>query len=184
VVDLVILQSVSYVAAAIGVVLAAVNYVITSRREEKRSQQTLETRQAQMFMNIYQQVTSKDYIQAMNKAFEDTQWSTWEELQDHWKDKEFREAFNVIGTYYEGLGVLVREGFLNIRLVALLICGSTLRYWGKLGPIVMDARKGMAYSRFASESEYLYDELVKYLKEHPELQTDAYKGYMDWVKPQ
>lgn len=173
--------------AATGVLVAAVFYIlnlrISQRNQElmlKAQQQTLETRQAQMFMNIYQQVTSKTFIQANNLAFEDSQWSTWEELQNHWKDTEFRESFNIVGTYYEGLGVLVRENLLNIRLVALLICGMTLRYWERLGPVVDDARKGMEFSRFLSESEYLYGELMKYLGEHPELQTTAYRAMKEW----
>ncbi len=29
----------------------------------------------------------------------------------------------------------------------------------------------MNYKRFRSEAEYLYDELMKYLEEHPELKT-------------
>jgi hypothetical protein len=194
-VELADIQTAYYMVAATGVLVAAVFYIlnlrISQRNQElslkaleqsaKAQQQTLETRQAQMFMNIYQQRTSKEYIQASHRIMEESQWSTWVELQENWRDKDFREAFNVVGTYYEGLGVLVREGFLNIRMIALLMCGETLRFWEKVGPVIGDARKDMDYSRFLSESEYLCLELVKYLGDHPELRTGAFKPYSEWA---
>jgi hypothetical protein len=118
-VDLAILQSASYIAAALGVVLAAVNYFVTSRREEKRSQQTLDTRQAQMFMNIYQQATSKDFMSAWN-LFMSSRWEKYSEYRELLQKKEFANATSILNMFWEGLGVLVKEGFLPIRLVALL----------------------------------------------------------------
>ncbi|MCX6654296.1 MAG: hypothetical protein NTY03_04145, partial [Candidatus Bathyarchaeota archaeon] len=64
-VDLALLQSISYMAGALGVCVAAIFYVlnlrisqknqeINQRNQElslKNQQQTLETRQAQMFLN-------------------------------------------------------------------------------------------------------------------------------------
>jgi hypothetical protein len=181
------LSTIRDLVAIFGVIAGFSYYVLTVRANQrnqelnlKAQQQQLETRQAQMFLNIYQQVTSREFGRAYFLAFEDSQWSTWEELQNHWKDNEFGESFNIVGTYYEGIGVLVRENLLSIRWVALLICGLTLRYWEKVGPIVDDARKGMGFSRFLSESEYLYEELIKYLNAHPELQTTSYKARKEW----
>ena len=167
----------SVAVAALRVAAFVANSILVSRREEKRSQQTLETRQAQMFMDIYRQTTSKDYIASWNRVYEDSDWNNAAEFMELWKDNGFRESFNVVGTFYEGVGVLVREGYLSIRLVALLICGMTLSYWGKVQPIIEELRLAFDTSRFLSESEYLYVELVKYLEAHPELQTNAYKPF-------
>jgi mannitol-specific phosphotransferase system IIBC component len=60
-VKLVDVQTISVAVAATSVVAFVVNSILTSRREEKRSQQNLETRQAQMFMSIYQNVTSMTF---------------------------------------------------------------------------------------------------------------------------
>ena len=159
-VDLAILQSVSYVAAALGVVLAAINYVITSRREEKRSQQTLETRQAQMFMNIYDRSQTKEFTNAYIKVIK-TRWSTFQEYKALYNDPEFLEAENIVGNFYEGLGVLVREGLLSVRLVALLMCGMTRLYWERHMGMVEEGRVSLGYKRWRSEAEYLYVELIK-----------------------
>jgi hypothetical protein len=77
--------------------------------------------------------------------------------------------------YWEGLGVLVKERYLDIRLVALLICGMTRNFWEKLIPIKDEGRVQLGFARWMSETEYLYDELLKYLVEHPELSTELKK---------
>jgi hypothetical protein len=77
--------------------------------------------------------------------------------------------------FYEGLGVLVREGLIDIRIVALLICGMTRSYWERHIPVLVDGRKAMGFKRWLSEGEYLYNELLSYLEKHPELDTTIEK---------
>ncbi len=175
----------SFIQAAgiiVGVAYYVMNIRISQRNQElmlKAQQHTLETRQVQMFLDISRQLNSKEYMVAWNRSFEESNWTNYEEFQALWKEKEFREAFSVVGTYYEGLGVLVREGFLDIRYVALLLSGATMNYWSKLNPIVEGARRATGFTRFLSESEFLYDELIKYLDGHPELKTGSYKGFSE-----
>jgi len=173
---------------AASVSIAAIYYAFTlrinMRTQElalKAQQQTLETRQAQMFMSIYNQLTSKEFVEAW-KILSDQKWKNWGEFQKLMEDPNFQNAQNMIGTYFEGLGVLVREGHLNIRLIALMMCGTTIFYYKKIEPILVDARKAMGYSRFMSETVYLYKELEAYLVEHPELSTE-FKEPDAWYRP-
>jgi hypothetical protein len=69
------------------------------------------------------------------------------------------------------MGVLVREGLLPIRMVALLLCGMTRLYWERHVPIIEEGRRVTGHRRMFSENEYLYNELMGYLKIHPELET-------------
>ena len=185
-VDLAEIQTAYYMVAATGVLIAAVFYIlnlrISQRNQElmlkaqeqsaRAQQQTLETRQAQMFMNIYDQVKSSEFTSAYSKVIAQTKWSTFGEYREFYsKDPEFRNMAESLGLFYEGLGVLVREGLLSIRMVALLFCGMTRLYWEKHQPIVEDGRRAWGHKRWLSESEYLYNELMSYLKEHPELDT-------------
>jgi len=86
-------------------------------------------------------------------------------------DPEFDEALNLILSYFEGVGVLVREGFPPIRMVALMMCGMTRYYYEKYQPIIKEGRVAMGFKRWFSETAYLYEELLSYLGEHPELDT-------------
>ncbi len=175
----IVLQTIGVLSAATAAVIGVRSYINSNKRAEeakKKEQETrereLSTRQAQMFMNIYNQLITKEFTKALH-TFYSHKWSNWAEYQETLKDPDFQEAQGIIGTYYEGLGVLVREGYLDIRLIALLICGQTLLVWGKFKPIINEAREELGFSRFMSESEYLYDELLNYLKLHPELSTEV-----------
>jgi hypothetical protein len=177
-VDLVVLQSLSYMAGALGVCVAAAYYVMNLRMNQKNQelslktqQQTLETRQAQMFMNIYQQTTTKEFASAWN-TYISSEWKNYDEYWNLVQKKEFTEPFTIICMYFEGLGVLVKEGFLPIRLVALLLTGMTRAFWEKLMPINADIKVKAGYVRWMSETAYLYDELLRYIGEHPELATE------------
>jgi len=58
-----------------------------------------------------------------------------------------------------------------MRLIALLITGMTRQYWENWIPIIDEARLRFSFPRMMSEAERLYNELMKYLDEHPELKT-------------
>ena len=176
-VELATLQAVSYIMGSLGVFIAAVYYVfnmrstLQARQEANRTQQQqLATRQAQMFMEIYKQASTKEFNEAIMRIFR-SQWSSYAEYQVLYQDKEFRDASNLTQMYFEGLGVLVKEGLLDIRWVALLMCGMTRHYVEKHLGMLEEGRKAVGHPRWFSEAEYLYGELMRYLGEHPELQT-------------
>jgi hypothetical protein len=52
------------------------------------------------------------------------------------EDKSFKEAFWAIGTFNEGMGVLVKEGYIDIRLVAQLMSGGIRGFWERMKPAV------------------------------------------------
>jgi hypothetical protein len=58
----------------------------------------------------------------------------------------------------------------------------TRYFWEKLLPIIDEARVDMGFVRWMSETEYLYDELMKYLDKHPELSTEMKKGLTSMAK--
>jgi len=176
-VDLATLQAVSYIMGSIGVFVAAIYYVFNMRatlqvRKEANTtqRQQLETRQAQMFMGIYNQLVNKEFMKAYWKIM-DSQWKNYDEYRELFRDPEFQSAAYLLGAYFEGLGVLVREGLLDIRWIALLICGMTRTYWEKIETHIVEMRKAIGQRRLGSETEYLYNELMKYLEKHPELKT-------------
>jgi hypothetical protein len=184
-VDLGEIQAAYYMVAATGVLVAAAYYILNLRviqrnqeltlkaleQSAKAQQQTLETRQAQIFINVNDRIQSNEFQTAYDKVVM-TPWATWEEYSKLYRDdKEFRDAERLTQGIFEGMGVLVREGLLPVRMVALLICGVTRLYWERHIPVIDEGRRVTGSRRLYSENEYLYDELIKYLGEHPELDT-------------
>jgi len=157
------IQSAYYMVAATGVLVAAIYYIVNMRV-------TLQTRQAQLFMQLYDRWTFD--IGEKFWDFLDDDFKTAEEyIEKSRKDKEFRRRMSVLSRYHEGVGVLVRFGLLDVKYIAYLASWPTRMYWEKLKPIIEDARRLQKAPRGDSESEYLYNELMKYLEKHPELET-------------
>ncbi|MHA1543173.1 MAG: DUF4760 domain-containing protein, partial [Candidatus Hodarchaeales archaeon] len=111
-----------------------------------------------------------DYLEAQGK-FNDLEWSTAEDFLEDWRNPEGRKTLGTLGAWYEGLGVLVKENLLDIRVVALLLTQLVIQFWDKLIPVIDEVREARMGPRFWIETEYLYNQLIKYIKEHPEIQT-------------
>ena len=73
--------------------------------------------------------------------------------------------------FFEGLGVLVRENLIDMRIIALTMSSDIVIYWEKMKPVVGDFRREWNSARLVDQSEFLYNELMKYMGEHPELKT-------------
>jgi hypothetical protein len=166
-VDLAVLQSVSYVAGAVGVLLAAINYILSTRNADK-------ARQATLFMGIYEAYYSNDFRDSDYALFniEMKNMDDWNRLV---KDREMWNAFVQENLYLTGIGVLVRQNLIDIHLVTLLLSESVFWYWEKYRDGIMECRKGADYPRPGVEVEYLYNRISDYAREHPQLRVTAPK---------
>jgi hypothetical protein len=163
-VDLALLQSVSYIVGALGVGVAAVYYVLNMKT-------TLQTRQAQLFMQIYSKWSEEDWA-ARHIVLGSTFSGSYDDFKKNvLENPEEMKKFQSLMRFYEGLGVLVKENLIHIRLVALTMAGDTIRYWDQTKPMVMQMRSDLKYPRLQSETEFLYNRLIQYLDQHPELKT-------------
>jgi hypothetical protein len=168
-VDQLTLQTIGVGIAAISVVIGVVNSILSSRRDEKRSVINLETRQAQLFWHAVDKFTSREGLDYM-RLIRGVNWSSYEEwLERYRNDAEYKRAYLWFTEIYEGMGVSVRLGHVDIRLVAQYNTKFVLRWWEKYKDVIYERRKMLNDRRYRSEWEYLYNELVKYLEEHPEL---------------
>jgi len=76
--------------------------------------------------------------------------------------EEFVDTCVRQATFYEGIGVLVEMGLIDIKLVDSLLRNTTLVFWERMKPFYMYARERQppeAYPHYDS-TEYLYN-LVK-----------------------
>jgi hypothetical protein len=127
-VDLSLIQPASQVAAALGVCIAAIYYVMTLRVQQANMKNTLETRQAQLFMQIYQRSQETEFT---------TQYGIL--MSREWKDAaDFMSKYKVLEpaqdgasllslqTYFEGIGVLLMKKMIDIDLVYELMATRAL----------------------------------------------------------
>jgi hypothetical protein len=175
---MVTVETVSIVFTGLSVSLAAFYYISTLRNSNKMrelslkaQEQALETRQAQLFMQIYNKATSKEGIDSVQLLME-ANWSSHEEwLEKYRNNPVYYNALSFYIGYMEGLGVFIKENLVDIKLIALFFAGVTRMMWEQYRDIITEERKRLNYRRYASEWEYTYNELLKYMEEHPELKT-------------
>jgi hypothetical protein len=170
-VDLALLQSVSYIAGALGVCVAAVYYVlnlrITQRNQElslKSQQQTLETRQTQLFMQIYMRYLEPDlFSDNLGKLFK----RSWKDIEDY--DKKYDgnpdgANLDVVMTYWEGVAVLINRGMIDIGLVYELMPTNVTATWGRFGPLIKEMRTRGAPPKLYILVEELSNKLAEYAR--------------------
>ena len=110
-VDLSLLQSVSYIAGALGVCIAAVFYVLNLRISQRNMKQTLETRKLQFVTGITSQLLSEEgqrrYGELLNME--------WKDYDDF--ERKYGSDYNLdnyakrmnVWKIYNTLGMLVCE---------------------------------------------------------------------------
>jgi hypothetical protein len=146
-----------------GLLVGIFYYVMTLRNQNR-------ARKTQLYLQMINKFSEPDFIEALGKL-NDLEWSTAEDFIEEWRTPEGRKTIRTLGNWYEGLGTLVKENLLDIRVVALLVTGLVIQFWDKFIPVIDEVREALEWPRFYIEAEYLYDQLKTYIKEHPEIQV-------------
>jgi hypothetical protein len=173
------IQTISVVVAATSVVAFVINSIITSRKTEKTQeltlksqQQNLETRQAQLFMQIYSKIYDPEFLnngrEAMNIDYKNL--DDFNAKLSHETNRDLYGKFWSFPWFLEGMGVLVKRGLIDPKLVDDLISGLVVSYWEKFKPMTLEYRERYNYPQMGEHVEYLYN-VVKGIAvgEHPEL---------------
>jgi hypothetical protein len=151
------IQTVSIVIAAVSVVIGVINS-IQSSREAKRQRQT------ELFMQVYDRYNQVEY----RRIFQELRLQQWNDYED-WERKygppdniDTWSRIESIGAYIEGIGVLVEEELIDLRLVNNLLHDQIIMLWEKYGPIVKERRRRYSGSRRSGDSmEYLYNRIIQ-----------------------
>ena len=157
--------------AELGVLTVGVVVALQQLRDLKKTREIeLETRQAQIFWNTIDKAYSREGLDH-SRVLRYATWSSYEEwLELRRDDSEYDAAYLWLSQLYESIGASVRLGHTDIKLLAYCMPRNHLRWWERYRDIVYSQRKRLNSRRYRSEWEYLYNELVKYLEEHPELE--------------
>ncbi|MFX1332776.1 MAG: hypothetical protein ACFE9W_14560 [Promethearchaeota archaeon] len=148
----------SIVVACISVVVASVLAVLQLRHQSQ-------TRQAQLFMNIYDEYYNPEWHRR------------WLELVYTVKDEELIDSDGIptflkgdiekyvgataLTSFFEGIGLLVYKGLIDINLVAELMSTPLIFVWQRVEELVMRVREITGRPQVYEWFEYLYNEIQK-----------------------
>ena len=152
--------------ACVSVVIGVMNSIRSSREAKEQRQVEIETRQAELFMQIFNQWTNPEFALCYGniRYNEEYQWKEVEELQqktlEPW-NKERWKHFHSLFQFFEGIGVLVQMQLIDVTLVRNLFSHRIIWYWEYMKPWVYYNRKRVNDPNLADSLENLYNEMVK-----------------------
>ena len=171
----------SYIAGALGVCVAAVYYVINLRISQKNQelmlksqessvktqelalkaqQQAAETRQAQLFMQVFGRFHDQEFWRNYT-TISRKKWKTYDDFSRGWSDPDLAAMTLSVNTYFEGIGVLVRRGLLSPELVSDLLSGPLVIWWNYQAEFIKEYRVRTNWPQSVEGMEYLYNEVMK-----------------------
>ncbi len=135
------LQTIGILMTGVSVTVAAIYYMFTLRINMRTQQlatrsqeQTLETRQAQLFMQLYRIYESKDFLKdytdLWNYDYSDIE--DWMRKYHPLKNPEAYASFMRLGRFYEGVGIMVEKRLISMDLVSELMSEAILFNWDRL----------------------------------------------------
>ena len=154
------LQTVSMASAAIGVVAGVVNWIIRTRRAEKQRQTEIKTMQAQLLMDIYDHFLDPDIIEAYSELYS-RRTDDYDDYARAYIETGSNIEFVLVGRYLVGIGVLVKNGLIDVSLVYDLMAWPIMQTWEKYERIVEGRRVELGFPLW-EDVEYLYHELKKH----------------------
>ena len=160
---MVTIDTVLQVIPAISVSIAAIYYALNIKHQRV-------TRQAQLFMQIYDRWYDEKFVEIVN-TFNSYEFTDYEDFISKYGVEGISKG-QIIGRYYEGLGVLVSRKLVDVSLVDDLMSGNIIRDWGRIGPIIIERRIRENWLQYGEWFEYLYNRIKTIIEQqHPELKT-------------
>ena len=166
------IEQIVYVIPVLALTVSILYYALNLRTSNKTQQMQLETRQAQLAMDIYTRWSSPEFKKYHQELMYHMEWDSPEEFIEKYRNADKQEqwmAYSVCCSFFEGIGVLVKRGFIDKYLVDDLISGEIISIWEKMSPTILYLREKANYPTLYEYFEYLYNEILPiFKKEHPE----------------
>jgi hypothetical protein len=154
----------------VGILVGIVYYLIIMRNSQrnqelarKAQEQAVETRQAQLFMNVYNTLASKEF----QKDWEQMMHSDYDDFMAKYgldANPDYWAVFAMGSTWIEGIGVLVRRGLIDPELVYDLMYGSIILFWERHLVILQSIREQLDLPLVWADLEYIYN-MMKSIQE-------------------
>jgi len=162
-VDITMLQSVSYIAGALGVCVAAIFYVLNLRISQRNMEANSETRQFQLLMQLSAPQFSKEGFRTYLE-FASMEWKDYEDFEKKYGSDVNPESLVVrdfIGSWFNKAGILLKYGMIDRELLYDFLGTDSISQWNKYGEIVRTQRELYSAPELYRYWDYLYDEMVK-----------------------
>ena len=159
-VDLIVLQSLSYVAAAIGVCVAGIYYAMVLREQSRNRRVTLTS-------NLMQTIFSPNGVRNFLDLIH-MEWTDYSDFESKYGTENNLDSASVrisIWSTLNVLGELLREGLVDLNTLYNAIEFFTVLIWDKFEPVVKEHRRRYMSRDQWTGFEYLAGKMLAVMKE-------------------
>jgi hypothetical protein len=118
-----------------------------------------QTRKTEVIMKIYERFGTREIIEAINRVGN----AKFENIADYSKKYGFTDI-SLIAELFEGIGVLLEQNLIDIKMVDSLFGPTINLLWVRMKPVLYAMREGLKEPFFFSHYEYLINRLNAYRK--------------------
>ena len=119
----------------------------------------VKSRNTDLFVDLYNQLTSREFQTMYSDIVYKFQWDDYEDWLSKYGPDTNPEAwasFNSVGSFFDGIGVLIHRKLIDIQLVDDLMSSGVIWLWEKTEPIIKERRLRRKRPQIWEWLEYLY----------------------------
>jgi len=151
-------QAISMASAAIGILIGVVNWIRKSSTAERLRKTEIETRQARLFMDIYASFIDPELTEMYEDMLAYWEWKDYEDyVKKYVEPKGIQQV--TVQRFFNGIGVLVLRGLIDVTLVNDLMGEAIIRTWEKFKPIYERRRIDLNWPQLWLPTELLCDKM-------------------------
>ena len=165
-VDQMTLQTIGILLTAVTVSIAAIYYTLTLRYTKRSQDLQLETRQAQLFMQIYNRQYTIEQRRSLH-IINTLEYESRDDFNEKYGPETNPDAYfriQSLGAYFEGVGVLVKRNLVDPYMVDDLMSGRIIDFWDAVSAFLKEYRESSGDYEAYEHVEYLY-EVIKSIQD-------------------
>ena len=112
------------------------------------------TRKTEIIMNVYNRFSEREIIEVISKVGS----SKYENFEDYRNKYGFTEVME-LSTLFEGLGVLLQQKLIDIKMIDQFFSPTLSFLWDKMKPIIYGMRKYLNEPFYFSHFELIVNQL-------------------------
>ena len=157
------IEYLALVLTGLGLTASILYYAMVLKNANKTQKLTLESRNLQLFMQMYQEMSTPENL----KRWSDLMNFEWDDFDDYMRKYSLEaneEAYlkrSSVLRRYNTMGLLVRDNHLDSELLYDYVGDQVLMMWEKQGPFLVEYRVRYGRPELLQWFDYLADEMRK-----------------------
>ncbi|MCJ7574033.1 hypothetical protein MUO93_07205 [Candidatus Bathyarchaeota archaeon] len=162
-VDVSLLQSLSYVAAAIGVCAAAIYYMMVLRATQTNMRLTLETRKLQFINDVNTGLMTEEGLKRYATLL-NMEWRDYDDFERKYGSDYNLDNFAMRNSAWNGydlFGAMLRHGLVDAETLYNSVTTGPFMLWAKFEDVIREQRRRYVGADYLANFEYLAKEMLR-----------------------